>query len=210
VKCDRPICGQTLGLLGAGWFLLALYVGETELLCFLPPIAPQAMILGLAALLTGTYFGSAAFRTTINSWGYRPLVALHLVRFVGIYFLWLSGHGELDRRFAVPAGWGDIIVATGAGALLVLPAARWSLVLWNSIGLADILFVVVNAAILRFHNPEVLQPFTELPLSFLPTMVVPLIIATHVILFARLSRSAIGKSQTHSDFPSCHLTSTNE
>jgi hypothetical protein len=34
----------------------------------------------------------------------RWLVALHLCRFVGFYFLWLYSSGELPYAFAVPGG----------------------------------------------------------------------------------------------------------
>jgi hypothetical protein len=185
VKCERPFCPQTLWLLGAGWFLLALFIGETELLAELPPAAPQLIILALTLFLLGSYFGVRSFRTAVDAWRPRALLAVHLTRFVGIYFLVLSAHGALDSRFAIPAGYGDIAIATGAVLLLALPAPRWLWLLWNSLGLLDILFVVGRAASLRFHDASALVAFTRLPLSFLPTMIVPLVITSHVVLFVR-------------------------
>jgi hypothetical protein len=111
---------------------------------------------------------------------------VHLVRFVGIYFLVLSARGEMDASFAVRAGCGDIVVGIGAMALLTARAPKWGWLFWNSLGFLDILFVVGTAAVLRFTHPASLKAFCHLPLSFLPTMIVPLIITTHVILFVRL------------------------
>ncbi len=67
----------------------------------------------------------------------RWLVALHLTRFVGLYFLYLSRKGELPVGFALPAGVGDVAVACLAVLILALSSARkWKiLVLWNTIGL---------------------------------------------------------------------------
>lgn len=176
----------------AGWFLLAVYVGEMDLLAQLPVIAPPLIIAGLTTLVAGSYFLVPGFRRAIDLRGDRALVAVHLMRFVGIYFLMLSAKGELDPRFAVPAGWGDLAAALGAVALLSVPAPRWAYGLWNTFGLADILFVVAKAASLRLEQPDSLDALMRLPLSVLPTMVVPLIIATHIILFARLLRRSHG------------------
>jgi hypothetical protein len=188
VKCDRPFCPQSLWLLGAGWFLLALYAGETESLALVPPLGPQILIFALTGLLLGTYFGWKSFRTAIDGWTDRAFVVVHLTRFVGIYFLVLSASGAMDPGFALPAAAGDIAVALGALALLTVQAPKWAWLLWNSFGLLDILYVVAHAAVLRFTHPASLKAFCHLPLSFLPTMIVPMIIATHVVLFIRLSQ----------------------
>jgi len=172
-------------LLGAGWFLLALFVGETGMLAELPPAAPQLIILALTLFLLGSYFAVRSFRTAINASPLRALLAIHLTRFVGVYFLVLNARGALDSRFAIPAGYGDIAIAIGAALLLAVPAPRWVLLLWNSLGLIDILLVVGQATCSRLHDPSALDVFTRLPLSFLPTMVVPLIIASHIVLFVR-------------------------
>ena len=174
----------------AGWFLLALFVGEIQLLTVLPGLAVPAIVGGLSFLLVGSYFCFESFRAGLDRVPEKALIAIHLTRFVGIYFLVLSSRGALEPAFAIPAGWGDLLVALGALGLLLFRAPRWLLLAWNCIGLADILFVVATAASLRLANPDALAPLTRLPLSFLPTMIVPLIIATHVILFRRLLQRA--------------------
>ncbi|HEX7862606.1 MAG TPA: hypothetical protein VF773_19890 [Verrucomicrobiae bacterium] len=189
----KPFCPIALTLMGAGWFLVALFIGETELLYTLPGPAAQITLIALTTGLLTAFWTSRSFRTWVDQLDLRILVGLHLIRFVGIYFLVLHKRGELPGRFAVTAGWGDIIVAVGALALLVLPPLLKSskaVFLWNTLGLADILLVVTTAAGISFVDRESMSALTRLPLSFLPTMVVPLIITTHVVVMIRILRRA--------------------
>lgn len=174
-------------LLGLGWLALAALAGGAGLIARLRPPAPQVLLLALTALLL--LAGRAdRFQAWLTSLGWRPLVALHLSRFVGAYFLVLHQRGELPWAFAVPGGIGDIVVAALALGLLLAGdrvAARPGLLLgWNVLGLVDILFVVATAARLALADPASMAALLRLPLSLLPTFLVPLIIATHVWLFA--------------------------
>jgi hypothetical protein len=107
-----------------------------------------------------------------------------------VYFLILSARGELPGGFAIPAGWGDIAIASGALVFVLLVpdllAHRTALLLWNLLGLVDILFVVASAARHVLAAPESMQALLVLPLGLVLTFLVPLIIATHVWLFQRL------------------------
>jgi hypothetical protein len=187
---SQPYCSFCLTVIGAAWFLIALFIGETELLSVLPSATIPATVWSLVAVLLVAYWRIQPFRAFIEEVDTRVLIGLHLARFVGFYFLYLSARGQLPARFAIPAGWGDIVVAVGALTLLFFPAPRL-LLLWNAVGLIDILFVVFSAARQLFTNRALMTPFTELPLSFLPTLVVPLIIASHCILFLRLRRTSM-------------------
>jgi hypothetical protein len=182
-------CPFSFALLGAGWFLVALFVGETELLSRLPGPAPQITLFGLTLGLLTAFWLSRSFRASIDRLHLRALIGLHLVRFVGIYFLVLQKRGELPGLFATTAGWGDIAVALGALGLIVTPALRNSsraVFIWNTLGLIDILVVVATAAGIAYANRPAMSVLTRLPLSFLPTLVVPLIITSHVVIFVRL------------------------
>ena len=185
---ERPCCSRALWLIAAGWFLVALFVGEMELFLVLPGPAPQIAIVALTSFLLLNYGRSRPFKKWVDSLRAEILIGLHLSRFVGVYFLVLGSRGELPPGFALPAGGGDIAVALGAAGLIFFRAPRWAVLAWNTIGLIDILFVVGRAAVLRAADPEALMALTTLPLSFLPTLLVPLIIATHVVLFARFLR----------------------
>ena len=136
--------------------------------------------------------------TAIKIWALhvdlRWLIMLHLTRFIaGAYFLVLCGRGELPCAFATRAGWGDIIVAVFALAVLVAMRAAFAkalLLVWNAVGLLDIIFVVFSA--LQFGSREwhSMYALRELPLSLLPTFLVPLIIASHVLIFVLAGATA--------------------
>ena len=53
------------------------------------------------------------------------------------------------------------------------------------LGLADILFVVTNATRVALDDPAAMRPLLELPFAVLPLFLVPLSIASHVLLFVR-------------------------
>ncbi len=113
---------------------------------------------------------------------------------VGIAFLVLHARGELADDFALWAGWGDIAVAVSAlfVAYFACPpitsGRKWTVGLWNAVGLVDIVLVVATA--LRLGSVDILQvaAIARFPMSLLPTFLVPLIIATHVLIFVRLTR----------------------
>ena len=174
------------------WFFAAIAAGYFLLLQRLPAPAVPAILLGLTAVLLSAYFRVAPLRAWVDSLDPRALVQLHLTRFVGLYFLVLYRRGELPYAFAVKGGIGDIIVASFAVVLILVPFAEARLhrllVIWNVIGLMDILLVVFSAARLTIADPYAMHALTHLPLSLLPTFLVPLIIATHIILFVRLAQ----------------------
>ena len=61
---------------------------------------------------------------------------------------------------------------------------------WNVLGLLDILGVVGTAARLALAEPGSMRALLQLPLSLLLTFVVPIIIATHLVLLSRLTPAA--------------------
>lgn len=174
------------------WILAAVAVGYTGTLARLPMQAVPGLVLSLTAALVLAYRKISAFRNWIESLDIRALVSLHITRFVGAYFLVLYQRGELPYAFAVPGGIGDIAVATAALAILFVPMSeerRLRLIsIWNVVGLVDILLVVFTAARLVLSGSQELRALTYLPLSLLPTFLVPLIVACHLAIFARIQQ----------------------
>jgi len=181
---------KNVALLLAAWLCLA---GGVGLAGWLEPASAPVVaitIWSLTALTLLTCWKIPTIQQWAMSADLRVLVALHLTRFVGFYFFHLSGRGELPYAFAAPAGWGDIIVASLAILLLALSGARkWQmLILWNTIGLTDILFVVLTALRIGLEDPRSMHALREFPLSLLVIFLVPLIISSHVLIFFRAAR----------------------
>jgi hypothetical protein len=174
------------------WLIAALLVGKFQLLIGLPSFAVPGILFGLTVLLLLGYAKLPALRSWIDGLDLRALVLLHVTRFVGIYFLVLYSRGILPGDFAVPAGWGDIIVAVLAVIVCVVPLAQptrtRAIRFWNILGLVDLLLVIVTAARLNQANDGQMRALTVLPLSLLPTFLVPLLLFVHVIIFLRLYR----------------------
>ncbi len=185
---SRPL--RTVAATLLVWLLLAVAVGASGQLQRLQPPAPQVVLL----LLTLGTLAALWFFRPISTWATavdpRWFVSFHFTRFVGIYFLVLYERGELPFAFAVPGGWGDIAVAAVAVLLVIAGAPhgrrRGAYVAWNVLGLVDILFVVATATRLAIADPQSMAALLRLPLSLLPTFVVPIVIATHIWLFKRL------------------------
>src|SRR5690606_22655656 len=114
MKPEQNAFMGTAALLGAGWLLVALFMGETQLLATLPGPAPQAVLWTLTMVLLLAAQMVRPFRQWLTGIPLKALIAVHLTRFAGIYFLYLHVRGELPRAFAVPAGYGDILAAVGA------------------------------------------------------------------------------------------------
>lgn len=188
---DRP-SGRRYLLTGLIWLGVAILLGATGLVARLRPPAPQLVLVALTAGLIIAGAAVSRFRSWLTSIRIRKLVALHVTRFVGIYFLVLYGRGELPYAFAVPGGWGDIVVAALALIIVLLvpdlDRARLVIFAWNILGFADILYVVATAARLGLTDPSSIAALLHLPLSLLPTFLVPLIIASHVLIFVRVGR----------------------
>jgi hypothetical protein len=184
MKFPRP-----LALILVLWLAAAIALGAAGIIASLIPPWPQVILAGLTAALIAAYTWSTVFRGFIQSVPTPTLIAFHLVRFVGLYFLWLYGQGRLPFAFAVPGGWGDFATATAALLLLIIgPRSPRTLLTWNLFGFIDILFVVANAARLAMANPGSMAELLRLPLSLLPTFIVPLIIFTHIVIFLRLKK----------------------
>src|ERR1043166_7091720 len=127
-----------------------------------------------------------------RQWAWRAdmrwLVAIHLVRFVGIYFLYLYARRELPYAFAVWGGVGDVVVSFFALFVISVAHTRLALIIWNLVGLADILAVAYTAAHSESAVPGSMHQLNHFPLILLPAIIVPVIIISHGLMLLRLLR----------------------
>jgi hypothetical protein len=181
----------TLVLLG--WLCFAVGLGGWFYNASAPAVAATVWTLTVLALLAS--WKVAPITVWLSNIDLRWLVSFHLTRLIaGWYFLVLCQRGQLPCGFATSAGWGDIIVA--ALALPIVAAMRTQfgkplLFIWSTIGLIDIIFVVFSALRFGLNDWQSMHALRELPLSLLPTFLVPLIIASHILIFVRLARAGI-------------------
>ncbi|HEY4369071.1 MAG TPA: hypothetical protein VGN07_17690 [Steroidobacteraceae bacterium] len=116
----------------------------------------------------------------------RPLLILHSFRFIGLAFL-VPGvvSPDLPSAFAHSAAYGDIVAATLALlSLLSLSSGVGVVIAWvfNLWGSADLLSAFYHA------NSAGLLAGQLGATYFIPTLVVPLLLITHVVAFRILLR----------------------
>jgi hypothetical protein len=150
---------------------------------------------GFAALAPIVVFSlwfaaSDGFRRFALSWNPRNLTYLQSWRVIGLIFVIWEARGILPAIFALPAGYGDM--AIGATASLVAwklanPGHRSAFILWQALGIADLVLAVSLGTTAPFLSPHStpMAAMTVLPLSLIPTLLVPLFLIFHVICIAQ-------------------------
>jgi hypothetical protein len=128
------------------------------------------------------------------------LIRLHLFRFVGIYFFIGYAYGLLPKEFALSGGIGDLVAAIGAifAARAVerqKPYAYKLVIIWNIIGLLDIVNVLRSAIfatkVSLENGGQALTEIANFPFVWIPAFAPATIVALHVAVFIKLS--SLGK-----------------
>jgi hypothetical protein len=191
----RDNSNRIVTLILLGWLCFA--VGLAGWFQNASALAVTATVWTLTALILLACWKAAPVKACVLSVNLRWFVLLHVTRlFAGAYFLVLCRRSQLPCAFARPAGWGDIVIgilaiviAIGLGPGRITNALLLS---WNTLGLIDIVFVVASALRFGLKDWQSMHELRELPLSFLPTFLVPVIIASHVLIFIRLATARMG------------------
>ena len=164
----------TLVLLG--WLCFAVGLGGWFHDATAPAVA--ATVWTLTALALFACWKISPIRVWTLNVDLRWLVLFHVTRlFAGAYFLLLCQRGQLPCGFARTAGWGDIVVAVLAVAVVGAMRTEFAkplLLTWNTLGLIDIIFVVFSALRFGLKDWQSMHALRELPLSLLPTFLVPI------------------------------------
>lgn len=193
----------TAGIIAA-WFLFAL---STSALYWFKNDANRIGIeVAVAAvvpiLIFAVWFAaSQKFRQFALSLNPQALTFAQSWRIVGFTFVLLEARGVLPAIFALPAGYGDMIIgmtATLVAWKLANPVRRNSFILWQLLGIADLVTAVslgTTAGLISPDGPS-MAAMTVLPLSLVPTFLVPLFLIFHVICIAQARgwRTAFGST----------------
>jgi hypothetical protein len=148
---------------------------------------PQALF-GISIALSFIAWGIVAarylwpeLRSQSRADALRPLLILHSFRFIGLAFLVPGVVGpDLSSDFARPAAYGDLIAAVLALLALAGLQSRLGIVLvwvFNLWGGADLLYAFYQG------NAVGLEPGQLGATYFIPTVVVPLLLITHGLVF---------------------------
>jgi hypothetical protein len=195
----------TLGLIAA-WFVFSLSASALHL--FQNDAARLGLPVAIAALTPLVLFllwfaASAGFRRFALSLDPSILTLVQTWRIGGFVFLVLYAFGILPGVFALPAGWGDMLI--GATAPLVAlrfaqPGHRKGFVLWQVLGMFDLVMAVTLGTTARLISPNgvATAAMTVLPLSMVPTFIVPLLLIFHLICIAHANhwRRVSGDART--------------
>ena len=121
-----------------------------------------------------------------------PLLLFHCFRFIGLAFLIPGVTSQpLDSRFSSPAAYGDLLAALLAFFAILALRRGWSAAIplvwvFNVEGTLDLLYAVTQG--LRYTEDGALGAT-----YFIPAIVVPALLVTHVMVFVILLR---GESKT--------------
>jgi hypothetical protein len=187
-----------LALALGGWLALALVLAWQGLFrsALDQPIPYIALAIGIPILGGGLFIArSRRVREIIASVPQSQLVAFQFYRVLGVVFLFLLATRQLPGAFALPAGFGDLLV--GLTALLVgahirnHPRRVEFVAFWNWFGIADLIIAIATGfltapsrfQILSLNEPNIL--IGSFPLVMIPIFAVPLSVLLH---FASLSK----------------------
>ena len=185
--------GRLLRGLIAVWFISALSASALHLFRNDANRIGAAVAIAAATpiLMFALWFAvSKGFRQFILSLDPVNLTAAQSWRLIGFIFLMLEARRALPAVFALPAGYGDMIIGATAAYVawkLAAPRHRNAFILWQVLGITDLVTAVTlgtTARLLAPHDASML-PMTILPLSLVPTFLVPLFLIFHVICIAQ-------------------------
>jgi hypothetical protein len=177
----------------AGWFVFALFASAMDV--FKNNANRLGVGVAIAALtplvVFAVWFGvSKGFRQFAMSLDPKILTSLQAWRIMGFTFVLLEAHRMLPGLFALPAGYGDMTI--GATAAFVAwkaadPGHRNRFIRWQALGILDLVTAVTLGVTAPLLSPDgaPMTLMTVLPLSLIPTFLVPLFMILHVICIAQ-------------------------
>jgi hypothetical protein len=161
----------------------------------IPPKIVVFAAIPLAVILFGIVGNTRLFKKLLRSITLESLIAVHVFRLLGVFFIILYFYHLLPARFAFSAGMGDIITA-----LFALPVAKmvskgksWSIkavYAWNIFGILDILTALVIAVITAIKSITTVEhgdlQMTIFPFVWFPAFAPATILFLHTAIFRKL------------------------
>lgn len=181
------------------WFVLVFLLALNGQFIRPPGTPPLPILVAVGSpivLFLIGYLRSRTVRNLVSTADLSLITSLHAGRFVGFSFLGFYALGILPAYFAWPAALGDMAIAVTAPwvarALREQPRLATSkrFVGWNVFGILDFVVALSMGAIVPLFFPSssstnAVTPLASLPLSLIPTFLVPLYTIFHLIALIR-------------------------
>ena len=166
-------------------------------------IPPRVMVftaIPLTIMLFVIVGNTKLFKKLLRSIKLESLIALHVFRLLGVFFILLYFYHLLPREFAFSAGMGDIITAILALPLAKLvakgkPGSLKIVYAWNIFGMLDIitLLVIVGITVMNTKNSiftadHGIQEMTIFPFVWFPAFAPATILFLHVAILRKLQQ----------------------
>ena len=160
------------------------------------PLIGIFIALPLAAAALATAWPAA--RKAMLSLPMQVMIGLNVGRVLAVFFLLLAAEGRLAGPFPYFAAGGDIITAVVALPMMRLAAMpsgprTSAIAAWNLFGIADLVLAITlgvtsaeGSPLQVFHTAPGSEAMQHLPWSFVPTVLVPLWLILHAIIWVRL------------------------
>jgi len=191
----------------ACWLVIVFALGARGAFAVPAGTPPYPIAIGVVAPLLvflAAVWVSSAFRSFVMAADLPLLTAVQAWRFAGFGFLALFAYGVLPGSFAWPAGLGDMAIGLTAPwvalALARRPAFAASrlFVLWNLLGILDLIAAVGTATINQIlatgaAGEITVAPMAQLPLLLVPAYLVPLFFIWHLTALFQARRLALSE-----------------
>ncbi|MEO0573232.1 MAG: hypothetical protein AAF039_16110 [Bacteroidota bacterium] len=187
------------GIIGF-YFLYFLYVavGSFNGLFVQNSLPPRIMVLTALPLLilyATIILNLSATNRILKVIGLSDLVAIHLFRLIGGFFVIMGVYQVVPKTFALAAGFGDIFIALSSIAVSTVLVQGQSYAkkltwIWNTLGLVDILMTSFMAFWFTKKSIETgslgVNVLTEFPFCFIPAFAPATIIFLHLCIYKKL------------------------
>ena len=174
-----------------GWFGIVFFLGRTGFFAINPLLATN-ILLGFIVLfvILKKVYASSIIENITDKISVPWIIGIQTYRIVGYGFLIFYKMKLLPGIFAFSAGFGDILVGVTAPFVAVIyylkkPYAKKLAIIWNIIGIAD-LVIAILIGIFAYPRPYQVLPvevstniISLYPLVLIPLFAVPLAILLH-------------------------------
>jgi hypothetical protein len=167
---------------------------------YLSPLIPVFLLASIGIALLAVQL-SPSFRRVLAALSIPAIIGVQLYRTIGAVFVILLALGQLPSYFALPAGWGDIVVGLSAPLVAFALArnvrgSRTIAIGWNVFALLDLVVAVgmgtgFLAPVLAPNLGSRVAPAGVMgvyPMILVPTFLVPMSVLLHGIALTRLLR----------------------